>query len=185
MRAASSRIWSPTTTIQPTHQFNHPEEIDDPSVGINQPVTEMHVGLSERSDPLSKRISENLVPTGSGDPLIDGFAKLVTDRVHEGWSCDLVTFLFHELPGPRGAVIGRMRDEVERVYSTLVTRVHPPNRHEANEAGLASLAAYYLIVFMLKAHGCPATIRPPGPSLGRKHRHGTAADIARSANRGL
>jgi hypothetical protein len=74
--------------------------------------------------PLSKSISENLVPTGSGDPLIDGFAKLVTDRVHEGWSCDLVTFLFHELPGPRGAVIGRMRDEVERVYSTLVTRVH-------------------------------------------------------------
>jgi hypothetical protein len=57
----------------------------------------------------------------------------------------------------------------------------PPNRHEANEAGLASLAAHYLIVFMLKAHGCPATIRPPGPSLGRKRRHGTAADIARSA----
>jgi nucleotidyltransferase/DNA polymerase involved in DNA repair len=67
---------------------------------------------------------ENLIPTGSGDPLIDGFAKLVSDRVHDGWSCNLVTFLFHELPGTRGAVIGRMRDEVERVYSTLVTRVH-------------------------------------------------------------
>jgi hypothetical protein len=55
---------------------------------------------------------------------MDGFAKLVADRVHEGWSCDLVTFLFNELPGPRDAVIGRMRDEVQRIYSTLVTRVH-------------------------------------------------------------
>jgi hypothetical protein len=97
MRAASSRIWSSTTTIQPTHQSNHPDEIDDPSVGINRPIT-MHVGLPERSDPLSNGISENLVPTGARDPLIDGFAKLVADRVHEGWSCDLVTFLFTSCP---------------------------------------------------------------------------------------
>jgi hypothetical protein len=49
---------------------------------------------------------------------------LVTDRIHDGWSCHLVTILFSQLPGPRGAVIDRMKDEVERVYSTLLTRVH-------------------------------------------------------------
>jgi hypothetical protein len=35
-----------------------------------------------------------------------------------------VTVLFSPLPGPRSAVIHRMKDEIERVYSTFLTRVH-------------------------------------------------------------
>jgi hypothetical protein len=49
---------------------------------------------------------------------------MVTDRVRAGWSCSLVTFLFSQLPGPRTTVISRMKDEVHRIYSTLLTRVH-------------------------------------------------------------
>jgi hypothetical protein len=56
--------------------------------------------------------------------LVDGYTQLVTDRVRAGWSCNLVTFLFSQLPGPRTTVISRMKDEVHRVYSTLLTRVH-------------------------------------------------------------
>jgi hypothetical protein len=56
--------------------------------------------------------------------LLDGYTQLITDRVRSGWSCDLVTFLFSQLPGPRSAVINRMKDEVHRIYSTLLTRVH-------------------------------------------------------------
>ena len=56
--------------------------------------------------------------------LVDGYTQLVTDRVRSGWSCNLVTFLFSQLPGPRSAVINRMKDEVHRIYSTLLTRVH-------------------------------------------------------------
>jgi hypothetical protein len=56
--------------------------------------------------------------------LVDGYTRLVTDRVRAGWSCHLVTILFSQLRGPQGAVISRMRDEVQRVYSTLITRVH-------------------------------------------------------------
>ena len=56
--------------------------------------------------------------------LVDGYTQLVTDRVRSGWSCNLVTFLFSQLPGPRTTVISRMKDEVHRVYSTLLTRVH-------------------------------------------------------------
>jgi hypothetical protein len=55
---------------------------------------------------------------------VDGYTQLVTDRVRAGWSCNLVTFLFSQPPGPRSAVISRMRDEVHRIYSTLLTRVH-------------------------------------------------------------
>jgi hypothetical protein len=56
--------------------------------------------------------------------LVDGYTQLVTDRVRSGWSCHLVTILFSQLPGPRTTVISRMKDEVHRVYSTFLTRVH-------------------------------------------------------------
>jgi hypothetical protein len=56
--------------------------------------------------------------------LVDGYTQLVTDRVRAGWSCHLVTMLFSQLPGTRSTIIGRMKDEVHRIYSTLLTRVH-------------------------------------------------------------
>jgi hypothetical protein len=49
---------------------------------------------------------------------------MVTDRTDEGWTCHLLTFLFTQLPGKRSAVIGQMKNEIQRVYSTLLTRVH-------------------------------------------------------------
>jgi hypothetical protein len=56
--------------------------------------------------------------------LLDGYTQLVNNRVRAGWSCHLVTILFSQLAGPRTAVISRMKDEVHRIYSTLLTRVH-------------------------------------------------------------
>jgi hypothetical protein len=55
---------------------------------------------------------------------LNGYTQLVTDRVKQGWSCYLVTVLFSQFPGSRSVVIGRMKHEVQRVYSTLITRVH-------------------------------------------------------------
>lgn len=54
--------------------------------------------------------------------LVDGYTQLVMDRVNNGWSCHLLTFPFSQLPGPRGAVIQAMKDELHRVYSTFLTR---------------------------------------------------------------
>jgi transposase len=66
--------------------------------------------------------------------VIDTSTQLVTDRVRAGWSCHLVTILFSQLPGPRSAVTGRMKDEVHRLYSTLLTRVHrKPRTASTNE----------------------------------------------------
>jgi hypothetical protein len=56
--------------------------------------------------------------------LIGGYAQLVRQRMSDGWTCYLVTFVFDRIPGSRDRVMARMRDEVLRVYSTLVTRVH-------------------------------------------------------------
>ena len=55
---------------------------------------------------------------------IDGYTQLVTDRIKQGWSCYLVTILFQQLPGSRLTIISRMKQEVQRLYSTLITRVH-------------------------------------------------------------
>jgi hypothetical protein len=56
--------------------------------------------------------------------LVDGYTQVVIDRVDSGWSCHLMTFPFAQLPGPRIAVIQAMKDELQRVFSTLVTRIH-------------------------------------------------------------
>lgn len=55
---------------------------------------------------------------------LNGYTQLVTDRIKQGWSCYLVTILFQQLPGSRPTIISRMKQEVQRVYSTLITRVH-------------------------------------------------------------
>jgi len=60
-----------------------------------------------------------------------GFSRMITDRVRDGWSCSLVTFMFNRIPGNTQAVLSRMRDEIQRVYCKLVTRVHRKPRTAA------------------------------------------------------
>jgi hypothetical protein len=54
---------------------------------------------------------------------LNGYTQLVTDRIKRGWSCYLVTILFQQLPGSQATIISRMKQEIQRVYSTLITRV--------------------------------------------------------------
>ncbi|MDA9415142.1 hypothetical protein XI04_18635 [Bradyrhizobium sp. CCBAU 11430] len=56
--------------------------------------------------------------------MIGGYSWLVSDRMKDGWSAYLVTFVFDHLRGPRASVLGQMLDEVLRVYSTFLTRTH-------------------------------------------------------------
>jgi hypothetical protein len=127
MRAASSRIWSTMTNSQQANKPNLiPIRSGNPPAVIDQPIRDLHVGLSDESVPRSQGYSEQRFPTGSESKhvLVDGYTQLVTDRVQAGWTCDLVTILFTQLPGPRASVIGQMMDQVQRIYSTLITRVH-------------------------------------------------------------
>jgi hypothetical protein len=55
---------------------------------------------------------------------LNGYTQLVTDRIKQGWSCYLVTILFQQLPGSQLTIISRMKQEIQRVYSTLITRVY-------------------------------------------------------------
>ena len=61
--------------------------------------------------------------------LVDDYTQLVLDKIGAGYSCHLATFLFPKIQLPASALLAEMRGQVQRVYSTLVTRVH---RHPAN-----------------------------------------------------
>jgi hypothetical protein len=115
------------TTSQQTNQPNLIQtRSDNPKADNGQLIMDQRVGLSNQSVSSSHGYFEQRFPSGSESKriLVDGYTQLVTDRVQAGWTCDLVTILFSPLAGSRSSVTSKMMDEVQRVYSTLVTRVH-------------------------------------------------------------
>jgi hypothetical protein len=97
---------------------------------------------------------------------VDGYTQLVTDRIRAGWSCSLVTFLFSQLPGTRTAVISHMKDDVHRIYSTLLTRVHRKPRTASTDELPVLIGAMDLPVYKRdKASG------PMVPCNGGLHVH--------------
>jgi hypothetical protein len=92
-----------------------------PQHTINRPSNMQYAVNTQTSNPTNSSYPGN--ETKPINRLVQGYAEMVTDRVNDGWSCHLLTFLFSQLPGPRSAVISRMKDEVHRVYSTFITRV--------------------------------------------------------------
>jgi hypothetical protein len=117
------------------HQPHNP--INDQPADGNQPIINLHETSS--TNRRTSIQSDYWSPFGSQAKadLVDGYTQLVTDRVRAGWSCHLVTFLFSQLPGTRSTIISRMKDEVHRVYATLLTRVHrkPRTRHGQRSEG--------------------------------------------------
>jgi hypothetical protein len=107
--------------------------------------------------------------------LVRGYAEMVKERVDDGWSCHLLTFLFLQLPGPRSAVVSRMKDEVHRVYSTFLTRVHRKPRAASPDELPVLIAAAYLPVFKWDR-----TSSPKGHCNGGLHFHGLLLTPPRS-----
>jgi hypothetical protein len=129
MRAASSRICFTIANNHQTAHPNHPDHpIDHPPADNSQPISETRKVSIHATDPVLQSVTRARYRSPLGSPLkrtlVDGYTQLVSDRVRDGWACHLVTVLFSQLPGPRAAVINRMKDEVQRVYSALLTRVH-------------------------------------------------------------
>jgi hypothetical protein len=104
------------------HQPHNP--INDQPADGNQPIINLHETSSTNRRTSIQSDYGSPIGSRAKAGLVDGYTQLVTDRVRAGWSCNLVTFMFSQLPGPRPAVIDRMKDEVHRIYSTLLTRVH-------------------------------------------------------------
>lgn len=67
--------------------------------------------------------TDNDIDRQTTNRIIDGYAKLIRQRVKAGYHPYLATFMFARLRGSRAAVIGQMRTEIERVFSTFLTRI--------------------------------------------------------------
>jgi hypothetical protein len=80
--------------------------------------------ISTGSNPRSQHYDAICRVDPKNRQLVNGYAQVVIDRVSNGWSCHLMTALFSQLSVKRNEVIHRMMDELHRVYSTLVTRIH-------------------------------------------------------------
>ena len=90
--------------------------------------------------------------------LVQGYTEMVTDRIDKGWTCNLVTFLFSQLPGKRSAIVGQMKDEIQRVYSTLVTRVHRKPRTASPDELPVMIAAADLPVYKRDPTSSPTVL---------------------------
>ncbi|MGA9329222.1 MAG: hypothetical protein WBV83_09125, partial [Bradyrhizobium sp.] len=114
---SNSTAAKPTTKTDNSNQSNrykfnqHESEIDHAGQSTKS-IREVHEhDRICRVDPVTRQF-------------VDGYARLVIDRVNDAWTCHLMTFPFVQFPGPRGAVILAMKDEIQRVYSTFLTRTH-------------------------------------------------------------
>jgi len=69
--------------------------------------------------------------------LIAGYSELIQQQIdNEGSNAFLLTFMFKPLPGSKNGILIQMNNEVQRVYSTFVTRVTRDPRPEAQKAHL-------------------------------------------------
>jgi hypothetical protein len=175
MRAASSRIWFSASTDQPNNQpttypDNQPAEdtkhaghsIHDLSASEYIPTRTPKGMPSGLSDVLPAQPIHRRAGNGPRSFLVDGYAQLITDRVQAGWSAYLVTFMFSQLPGPRAAVMARIKDEVQRVYSTLLTRVHRKPRTAPADELPVLIGSLDLPVYKRDRASAPEVLRNGG-----------------------
>ncbi|MET3841940.1 hypothetical protein [Bradyrhizobium sp. OAE829] len=136
MRAASSRIWFSTSTNQPVNHSNnqqadHSRHADQ---SIDDRQTDQHdLDKRPQATPYPATDTAPVSPVthrgysgrnGFQSNLVAGYSQIITDRVQDGWSCHLITVMFSQVFGPRAAVLDKVKDQVQRIYSTLLTRVH-------------------------------------------------------------
>jgi hypothetical protein len=71
--------------------------------------------------------NSNLEHQSLVNKIIVNYGHMIKSRVEVGWNAYLFTFMFKPLRGDKRAISAQMMDEIDRVYSTFVTRVvrHP------------------------------------------------------------
>jgi hypothetical protein len=173
MRAASSRIWFSTSTNQPINYSNNQQA--DHARQTDQSIDERQAKHDQTKHPqatpspvparppvspiLPKRY---LGRNQSKSSLVAGYSQIITDRVQDGWSCHLVTVMFSQIFGPRAVVMDRMKDEVQRVYSTLLTRIHRKPRTAPTDELPVLIGALDLPVHKRDRTSFPSVVRNNG-----------------------
>jgi len=140
MRGQSDRIWSSIANNQLSPITNNDHL-------INQQSNYQSQFINQRS---RSRTNYQSFPTANYDDpnrdwirrtMVGGYTNLVIDRVRQGWSCHLMTIMFPHIAGSQSVIIGRMKDQVQRLYSAFVTRVHRSPRSAPTDSLPVLIAA--------------------------------------------
>jgi len=117
MPASMAGIWLRIADNQERTRDHSDQVVCNPTDDANRQAQ----SPSEMTSNRSSRVGKIHQPEQA---IVNGFVQMVTDRLAAGWSGYLVSITFQHIRGPRHVVLSRMKDEIQRVYSTLVTRVH-------------------------------------------------------------
>ncbi len=90
--------------------------------------------------------------------LTTGFSEIIQDRIDAGYSCDLVTILFNQMNGSQPKLIDQMRDQIQQVYSTFVTRVNRKPRAVPNHQLPLLIGALDLPVYKKDRASAPSVL---------------------------
>ena len=171
MRGISRSKWSTTSNINQIHNSQITPTFNASQTTTTNQAADQAAVANQTSNPTKTSTTSHLPSTpysilhrtcGADDPahrrIIRGYSELVTERMEAGWSCHLLTFLFVQLPGPRSVVIDKMKDELQRVYSTLVTRVHRKPRTASPDQLPIFIAAADLPVYKRHRTSAPTVL---------------------------
>jgi hypothetical protein len=128
MRMAHSRICSvvpESNLIGTDDQFCNDKRLGTKPARLSIQRVQRELTRSEiGSNGYSARTGKAGEHTPGITSIVAGYGQMVQDRVGKGWSCDLLTFMFNPMVGSEASMVARMADQVQRVYSTFVTRTH-------------------------------------------------------------
>jgi hypothetical protein len=158
--------WSSTsnsTAANPTTAKSIPTETDNSNQSNRYKINQHKSETGQQGQSIkSNREIHDYDRICRVDPItrqqVDGYAQLVIGRTNDGWSCHLLTFPFIQLPGPRGAVIQAMKGELQRVYSTFVTRTHRKPRSTPSDELPVLIGAADLPVYKKDSRSSPLVL---------------------------
>ena len=55
--------------------------------------------------------------------IVQGYQDFVEEKIQEGWTPYVLTFMFNQINGPPTTVLTRMGKDLERIYATMLTRI--------------------------------------------------------------
>ena len=94
----------------------------------------MEAGLLHQDTKMARKAIWESIATTTAKQLIAGYSELIQWEIDQkGSNAFLLTFMFKPLPGSKNGILIQMNNEVQRVYSTFVTRVARDPRSESQK----------------------------------------------------
>ncbi len=103
--------------------------------------------------------------------IIQGYGKMVSDLIDDGWNAYYVSILFHQLPGSEKSHLEQMKREVSCLYSRLATRTVKDTRSKG-WAGYLPVAIFAPDLPVPKRRGKPKAALADVSTNGGLHMNG-------------